>query len=109
VPDRFGVLTPEETQVATKWLSDHWGNSACPFHGQTSWEVGHVVMTIAYGGGDIVLGGPTYPLLTVTCNVCGYTVFVNAIKAGVVSVQQASQLGISTPKTTPESSQTSDG
>ena len=40
-------------------------------------------------GGGLVVGGPVYPLVVVTCATCGYTVFVNAIKVGIVQAEPA--------------------
>jgi hypothetical protein len=84
MPDASGNLSPAESQTALTWLNIHWQNQACPFHGPTKWEVGQVIMTLPYSGGGVSLGGPTYPLLVVTCTQCGHTVLVNAIVAGVV-------------------------
>jgi hypothetical protein len=43
---------------------------------------------MAYVGGGLVVGGPVYPFLVVTCSQCGYTVFVNALKAGILKPPQ---------------------
>lgn len=57
----------------------------CPFHGPTNWTVGDMIMTLPFTGGGVTLGGPTYPLIPVTCGQCGYTVLINAIVAGIVA------------------------
>jgi predicted nucleic-acid-binding Zn-ribbon protein len=78
-------MTPKESQAALAWLNERWTIKVCPFHGPTNWEVGEVmIQTLPYIGGGVSIGGPTYPLLVVTCSQCGYTVLVNAIKAGIV-------------------------
>src|SRR5437867_769361 len=84
MPDANGNLNAEESRIALAWLNRQWTNQTCPFHGPTKWEVGQVIMTLPYSGGGVIVGGPTYPLLVVTCVNCGYTVLVNAIVAGVV-------------------------
>ena len=85
-----GQLTPDQSQRAELWLRTHWSHSACPFHGPTRWEVGNVLaQAMAFSGGGLVVGGPVYPLVVVTCATCGYTVFVNAIKVGIVQAEPA--------------------
>jgi hypothetical protein len=41
---------------------------------------------MAFAGGGIVIGGraAVYPLLVVTCTRCGFSVFVNALVAGIL-------------------------
>jgi hypothetical protein len=93
VPDSQGKLSPEEKDVVVAWLNAHWSNNGCPFHGPTVWEVGDAIATSAFagtGGGlpgsGFVLGGLTYPLIVVTCQICAFTVLVNAIKLGIVKM-----------------------
>lgn len=83
------ALTPEQTQKAVRWLEANWGTAApCPFHGPTTWEVGNVLVgTVGYQSGGLAIGGPTYPSFVVVCGRCGFTVFVNALKAGIVPRQ----------------------
>src|SRR5205807_57918 len=89
-PSVPGQLTPDQSQRAELWLRTHWSHSACPFHGPTRWEVGNVLaQAMAFSGGGLVVGGPVYPLVVVTCATCGYTVFVNAIKVGIVQAEPA--------------------
>jgi hypothetical protein len=90
-PDVSNVqMTPEQSAQAQEWLRKQWTNSLCPFHGSTRWEVGNVFgQVMSYSPRGLFLGGPTYPVLVVTCGECGYTVLVNAIKAGVVASEQA--------------------
>ena len=80
MPDAAGKLSPEESERARQWLKDHWKTWTCPFSGDTNWELGHVIVNAP----SQPLGGEVYPLLVVICAGCGNTVFVNAIKAGVV-------------------------
>lgn len=87
MPDKQGKLTPAEAQTALGWLRSHWGpNRPCPFHDEpTNWEIQDtMIQTLPYTGGGVRIGGPTFPLLVVVCSTCGYTVFVNALRAGVV-------------------------
>lgn len=90
--DPSGKLTPEEAERARTWLLERWGGGRqCPWHPTVpnNWEMGDVIMTLPFTGGGVSIGGPTYPLLTVSCSHCAYTVLFNAIKMGVVPRQEA--------------------
>ena len=45
---------------------------------------------IGYGGDNLIAVDYTYPALVVTCSQCGFMVPLNAIKAGVVPPDTAS-------------------
>jgi hypothetical protein len=95
MPDQAGKLSLEEFATAEAWLRKHWQGTTCPMHhGVTTWEVSGLIMTLPYTGTGVVLGGATFPLLVVTCGVCGYTAFVNAIRAGIVRVMNTPDQGI---------------
>jgi hypothetical protein len=96
VPNSQGQLEPDEKEAVIRWLAAHWTIQTCPFHGPTTWEVGDVTATMPFmgkGGGAAGSGawpgGPAYPLIVVTCQICGYTVFVNAFTVGIVTHRQA--------------------
>lgn len=85
MPDNQGRLTTEEQTKVQGWLKENWKNWACPYSGHTHWEIGQtIVQAVAFTGGGLSIGGPVYPLIVVTCSGCGNTVFINAIKAGIV-------------------------
>jgi hypothetical protein len=98
VPDFQGKLSAEEKLTVVHWLSDHWKTPDCPFHGHTTWEIGDVIGTHLFagpGGGapgsGVQFGGPTYPLIVVTCGTCGYIVLLNAISLGIVKMGPAGE------------------
>lgn len=78
-----------------EYLREKWsGTRACPMCGSTSWDVqGSVFQLIQFNEGAMVIGGPVIPVIPVTCNNCGNTVLVNAIKAGIVTVPSTSFAG----------------
>lgn len=89
VPAPRWRLSPEQTEKLQSHLIEVWGPARpCPFHLETPtrWEIGNVmVATIRFDGRTLDLGpGPTYPTVPVTCSVCGFTVAINAITAGLV-------------------------
>ena len=86
MPDKAGKLTEEEKEKAQKWLKDNWKSWSCPYSGHTVWEIGETLaQAMAFTGGGLSVGAPVYPFIVVTCSGCGNTVFINAIKAGIVS------------------------
>jgi len=92
-PPDPAILTPEQRQQLVTWLDLRWGAAACPFHGTTKWQVGDsLIGTTGFSPGGLRLGGPTYPLIAVTCLTCGYTVLVNALVAGVIPRPAASEV-----------------
>jgi hypothetical protein len=82
-----GQMTQDQLQKALAFVTEHWGLLGnCPFHGQTKWvldvNLGHIP---GYApGAPFGSSGLTFPVLIVTCQVCGFIVPINAIKAGVV-------------------------
>jgi hypothetical protein len=76
-------LTREQKEIAIKWLNDKTGGHApkCPFCGSDNWGVSdHLVITPIMGvSGGLILGGPTYPYVTLVSDPCGYTAFFSAV------------------------------
>lgn len=72
------------TLLINKWLTNHWKNNRlCPLCGNPNWTIRPDPMEIReYKGGGIIIGGniKTLVLVTILCNVCGYTFFINAEK-----------------------------
>ena len=81
-----GRMTDEQRQKAADWVNQHWAKKDCPFHGPTNWQLEPVMGEVrTFSGGTLVLGpGTLFPLIVLTCSVCGYSVFVNAVVAGLV-------------------------
>lgn len=60
----------------------------CAFCGKKHWSVGDTLFQLTeFQNGNIVIGGnqKVFPLVPVVCDNCGNTLFLNAIKAGVIS------------------------
>jgi hypothetical protein len=81
-PDQEG-LTQDQFKQAVAWLDAHWTKRECPMHGPTQWsldsQMGAVPVQTPHGTNL----GSVFPLLVLTCANCGYTVFVNALAAGI--------------------------
>jgi hypothetical protein len=75
-----------DSQKLISHLSAKWQGRACQMCGTNKWTVSDSIFELReYNQGDLVLGGsPLIPVVPVTCNNCGNTVFVNAITAGLI-------------------------
>ncbi|MBI1303247.1 MAG: hypothetical protein GC172_05615 [Phycisphaera sp.] len=73
------------------FLNEKWQGRPCPLCGNRRWSVQDAAFELRqFHGGNFVLGGGAIiPLVPVTCENCGYTALINAIKAGVVSAAPA--------------------
>ncbi len=112
MPDNQGKLSPEEEKGLTQWISDHWKTANCPFHGPTHWELGWATATQAYAGPTggmpgtgAVVGGAAFPLALLTCEQCGYVVFINLIKADIATITRPEPPEASPPPATPTSTE----
>jgi predicted nucleic-acid-binding Zn-ribbon protein len=78
-------------EKAQKWISDHWhGSSECPVCGANDWLVSDKLLEIReYRKGNIDSAGEILPLIATTCGGCGYTVFLNAIVAGIINKKES--------------------
>jgi hypothetical protein len=86
-PDREDLNLARKERLL-RWLSRHWsGSRPCPVCTAVDWQiddVGH--LPTKSGPADRAQG---YPLFPVTCQVCGYSFFINGIVAGVLSEEDA--------------------
>jgi hypothetical protein len=91
-PDRLDaiMLTPEELAERDRqdaaiyaYLRDKWKAVKCPIDGSTAWTHGHVLEMPAYDR-TIRPSIAVLPMFPVCCDSCGYTVFFNALQAGIV-------------------------
>lgn len=57
----------------------------CAFCGNRRWNItSKVFQLMEFDLNGLNLGGATYPVIPVTCNNCGNTLFINAIAAGLL-------------------------
>lgn len=67
-------------------LSEKWQGRACPLCNSGPWSIGSEIFELReFHGGNLVIGaGKIMPVIGITCDNCGNTVFLNAIKTGLV-------------------------
>jgi len=67
-------------------LKSKWQGRSCQMCGTGNWNVSDSIFELReYNQGNLVIGGgPIIPVVPITCDNCGNTVFINAIKAGLI-------------------------
>lgn len=78
-------LTDEQDKKIRKWLTDKVGPKLkpCAVCGSSNWALqSHLVATPIFTDA-IHIGGETYPYVVLTCNHCGNSHFLNAVRLGV--------------------------
>src|SRR4051812_32502172 len=89
MPDNDGKLTQQEKKAAVDWLNSHSFSlrGGCPVCGDNKWIIGdHFVTPTVFYQGTLMFGGGSYPQFMVISQTCGYTFYVNALMAKIVSV-----------------------
>lgn len=78
-----------DREKVQQWLSGHWeGSHSCPICNNDAWLLMEKVWELREfqeGGLSIRMGQPVLPVVALMCNVCGYTIFFNAIAVKAVS------------------------
>jgi hypothetical protein len=83
MPEPDGSLNAQERERFDEWVAAHWSNPDCPVCHSKQWTRGgklHQVINEA----TLMPDGTSIPAVSLACEVCGYTMLVNAITAGVV-------------------------
>jgi len=76
-------LSEFKSEKVIAFLSERWGNRACPMCGKGPWSVQDKIFQLSeFHQGSLVVGGPLIPVVPVTCGNCGNTVLVNALISG---------------------------
>jgi hypothetical protein len=69
------------------WINKNWkGPKVCPICQNNKWNIAEKAVELReFLAGSINIGGGTiYPLVTMTCEVCGHTLLFNAVVAKVL-------------------------
>lgn len=88
-------LSEEQRKELVKKLYDLWkGARECPICQNTKWNISDTVFEIREFYEGVVVGGKEtgiQPVITITCETCGYTILLNAINLGFVNPSQVQQ------------------
>lgn len=83
----FQVLSEEQLKTLNAWMATHTklGFTACPVCGHIDWTVApHILEIRPFAGGNMIVGGPIYPMVMFQCKTCGYGLMMNAMAMGVL-------------------------
>jgi hypothetical protein len=65
------------------------GFAHCQLCGSKMWSLSDTVWELKeFKRGTLVIGGPIYPVISITCRNCGFTHFLNAIVIGITQQEQ---------------------
>lgn len=71
-----------------KFLDVRWRGATCPLCGGRGWNVADKIFELReYNDGELIIGGAgtsIVPVIPVTCDTCGNTVFINALSTGLM-------------------------
>jgi hypothetical protein len=97
-------LSDEQKKVLLKRLSELvQGAPKCALCTSEEWELSDTIFQLPdfIGGvGFMMVGGPVYPVIPMTCARCGHTVLLNALRFGVLERPQSPSAG--PPEAAPE-------
>ena len=83
-------LDKEQKQKLIKFLDEKIPDiGACPLCKKIQWSISETIWEVQeFFEGGLKIGSPKYPVISITCNNCGNTFFLNAIVAGIVGPEQ---------------------
>lgn len=86
-------IKPEDQNKVISKLNEVWKNKTCEMCQNNNWNIDETIYQInEFHGGNVVIGsGSLVPVITLTCQNCGNTKLMNAIKLGVVETNNHSE------------------
>ncbi|WP_313236480.1 hypothetical protein [Sphingobacterium multivorum] len=86
-------IKPEDQSKVIAKLNEVWKNKTCEICQTGNWNIDETIYQInEFHGGNVVIGsGSLVPVITLTCQNCGNTKMLNAIKLGVVEPNNHSE------------------
>lgn len=83
-------LTEDQRKKLVEFLNEKRASPNCPMCDSKSWGVSDTIFELReFQGGSLMVGGNQniFPVIPISCNECGHTIFINAIRAGVLNPQ----------------------
>jgi hypothetical protein len=87
MPDFTGKLSQAEIDKALNWIRSQWGPipATCSICKTAKWTLQDYVVAPPQWSQQTVLAAPVaFPQLILSCNKCGHSLFVSAVKAGII-------------------------
>lgn len=81
-PLKSGRLSREQVDQALRWFFERIGEQPdCPMCGHQDWELPPFIGAIRIGGE--LIGGKSFPVVSLICHHCGHQLFFNAVVMGL--------------------------
>lgn len=71
-------------QEVVEFLNDKWRDANCPLCGGSEWSVSDGIFELRGFNDGKIGGSEIFPVIPVTCNRCGNTVFISALASGLM-------------------------
>jgi hypothetical protein len=85
MPDSDGRLNFREQDEVKYWVSNHGPLLTCPVCSRAAWAVAEYLIDMRNVNGANYSGqSVSYPAALVVCDNCGYTMYFNAVRIGLV-------------------------
>jgi hypothetical protein len=80
-------MDEEHQERLAAWIKEKWKYGACQLCKETAWETAELVDLPASADAGQEAGS-LYPVLMFICGNCGHTIFVNALRAGILLIEE---------------------
>jgi len=82
------ILMQVDYLKAMDWIRRNWTKpTECPICGSDNWGIGDQIVEMRASK----MGNPIYPQFFVYCQKCAYTIFFNAVIAGLVAANPSNK------------------
>ena len=89
------AIDPDRKKQLLEFLGMRAPNlGPCPLCGNQKWILGDNILELReFRGGGLAIGGKLFPVVPLTCNNCGNTLFLSALFSKVVEVSKKKEDG----------------
>lgn len=86
-------LSEKDKQKVIQWVKEKYDQTAgivCSVCQKKKWTIGDdLVMPSVFKDNAVQIGGVGYPQAMLLCNNCGHTIFINAVRVGLIPEVEA--------------------
>lgn len=81
----MATMDQEQKKALLAVLNDRWKDQICEVCKNKHWSISeHIITPIIMDGGDLQIGGPSYPQAMTICLTCGNTKYFNLVVTGII-------------------------
>ena len=88
-------ITEEQKKIIQENFKKHWENKKCPFCKNNNWTLSETILELReFEGGGLNIGkSQIMPVISLICDTCSNTIFLNAIKLGIIEKEEYKKNG----------------